>query len=1175
MKITAESELMVNQKHATLLGPQNVFQVLQTEEGDSLFFSIASTGAFYVTRELRGSKTGWDKIELSASLGIPNGKIKTFAAAQNPSNLRVDLAIVVTADGHDTLYTSFENQHTAAGWEQNVKWSKISFDADLTSPSSVQIENVNLLSIPSSTGDLVSCFVDVLREPTSSLKILDRYYIRLLQSPHWVRNRLPHDVEAGSIASCLGRRENERVAGIYSFGTLAGNKSLLYTPERNARHPETAPLASRLNLPEGATSIASSTNPTGDSSLFVAAEKGLYVFAPNNQRDNASPELVIPSSPIKGTNTFAAASQLQAVSAKSRTVVWGLRSNGDLVYASCQGGQEANQKAWSHPMRLTKGVNAFTFYLNVGQTGNTLFVQTKEQRLLQYGEDHGSGEWSSSPITLPPMDSDEMLEQHTFTSHVQINKDDGMPASKQSVELHSPQTISVYVNDIYLKISPERPVEAETNATGALTVIQLTDSIAATCIQIICEDQLYNIDPQAKARKTLRGVRTGDDLSKIEIKDSKGNMSPLVPSDVSAKSRDDIATALNRLLDVQSTLPVDGSKKQPKAGVKKASSLGWGAICGSDRFDIYESGLDVHSTQIFDSIEVCMGALFNFLKDAWTDVTKIVVDVFDGVHRFFVWIGDKVYGDKVYETVLDTIEAVSKAIEVVFTQIKVGFEKLAAWVGFMFSWDDILRTHRVFKNMSLQYARHSINQIGVLAKDLQAGFETAKESVNRWAQIQLPDSGKTIGEQKGSGNDKQKGSGNDTGTEMKSPQNNWASYHASNGLGGATTPAKLPGPDISGLEGLFEELKEAVNKEEEEINNMIQLIKTEVAQNFMILSPEQIIQKTIAIVANFVIGSAENLCLRFLKIVEKILHGLLDLLVAPIDIPLLSWLYKNTITDGDELSALDLACLVAAIPATLMFKAVTNRNPFPDSNHTKALIAATNFDTITQLLSESQGKSSNLIAVDKEVTAEVKPTTGDTVVACLKLSSYSINGLNAGLSILKHTGLDKTATPIRAISICFWFAANLPGIIDRHLAKKRTWTLKMSTLLNILSCAKCLADNTPIYLLGPVEELWGVASPVVGSILGIVSFVPPIASVYDKESLTAVETFGLSSALCSSTSGMLAVLTSKYIEPDTRLISIFLSTALTVASGELTTIGAITFLLSTIKNIKPAKKEKE
>jgi hypothetical protein len=52
MKITCQSELMKNQKHAVVMAPDLAFEVLQSRDGDALFFSIGTDNAFYLTREV-------------------------------------------------------------------------------------------------------------------------------------------------------------------------------------------------------------------------------------------------------------------------------------------------------------------------------------------------------------------------------------------------------------------------------------------------------------------------------------------------------------------------------------------------------------------------------------------------------------------------------------------------------------------------------------------------------------------------------------------------------------------------------------------------------------------------------------------------------------------------------------------------------------------------------------------------------------------------------------------------------------------------------------------------------------------------------------------------------------------------------------------------------------------
>ena len=68
MQINFESELMENQKQAVVMSPGLAFEVLQSQDGDSLFFSIGTDNIFYLTREVTESSTGWNMIDLSSAL---------------------------------------------------------------------------------------------------------------------------------------------------------------------------------------------------------------------------------------------------------------------------------------------------------------------------------------------------------------------------------------------------------------------------------------------------------------------------------------------------------------------------------------------------------------------------------------------------------------------------------------------------------------------------------------------------------------------------------------------------------------------------------------------------------------------------------------------------------------------------------------------------------------------------------------------------------------------------------------------------------------------------------------------------------------------------------------------------------------------------------------------------
>ncbi len=293
MKISFQSELMKNQKHAVVMAPDRAFEVLQSSDGDALFFSIGSDSAFYLTREVTDSSTGWNRLDLSSALASQHGgatvAAKAFSVAQNAKTLGVDLALVVTVSGQDHLYLSLGNANTDASWGNGVSWTAVPFDAGTTAPNPLTIADVFIMNIPAGAGGAVeNIFADVVRTPGDPLNLLDRYYITPSASRKWNLHKLAADLAAGSISSCLGQRTGDPIPGIYTFGTINGQPELIFTPQYNYFRPTAAPSPARLTVPAGASAVASALNASGASNLFVAAAGGLYVFTPANQKDLAA-----------------------------------------------------------------------------------------------------------------------------------------------------------------------------------------------------------------------------------------------------------------------------------------------------------------------------------------------------------------------------------------------------------------------------------------------------------------------------------------------------------------------------------------------------------------------------------------------------------------------------------------------------------------------------------------------------------------------------------------------------------------------------------------------------------------------------------------------------------------------------------------------------------------------
>ncbi|GAW14048.1 hypothetical protein ANO14919_034400 [Xylariales sp. No.14919] len=1165
IQIKADSELMKNQKHAVALAPQQHFQVLQTANGDAIFFSIGSEGAFYVTREMRASDSGWGRIDLSSSLtdtdGSAGGKAKWFAVSQNPKTLDVDVAVIVSTAGNDSLYVSTGNSCSSEAWADGISWTAVPFDAaDGQAPSPFVMSDMYMLTENTAKDpSRLTWFVDIVSNPDSKIRRLERYFIEMNSTPKWIRHTLPSGVEEGSISSCLGRRQGDVYAGIYSFGKIGSSKSLEFTPTKNYWDEESPPETARLKYPSGTTAITSCPNQDGLTNLFVAADDGLYIFRPDMQMDKDTGDLIIPSSPVCNTNTFQGATRLSSSTTGSHTVVWGLNGTADLVYASCPVGEEAKPASWSSPMQIASAVSQFAFYLNRQALNNVVFALIGDQTLLQLTREETGGCWNQRHILLPTPETDKVFEANTFTTHVKCTDGNGVPAPQSLVTLESAQETSISVNNVYRKISPDSPLKVRADGTGSIVIVQETSSLLVPSLTVKCDDQTLIVNPRAKIAERLSSIKCGSDLRNVRFEDAKGQTRSLVSSDISSADLDAVAKCLPNLLEAQSALPSDGSKKTP---TKAASLAGpgetkiWGIIKTGNQLNFVE-GPDAlaavnnlvspggysnlastgYASYSSDMIAASAGDLFRFLGGGWDDVVNFFFDPDDGICKFIVHIGGKIF-----TAILDCVSAVAGAIEFVFNKIKVFFEDLVQWLGFMFSWDDILRTHRVMKNIFTLYAKSAVDQIDVLRGHLEHGLDQLQSYIDSDPWQKLQDDGKPIGDHE-----------QETKVDgIDSPQINWAVYHTSNGLSVATTQESATvsasaSANNSAIENLLRVLNDAVTEEEAVLKKAISDIKAEVFDKIHTMSPTEVVQRVLKVLGTFLIGTSKNILLKLLDLIKLVFLGILDILDAPLDIPIISPMYK-TITGGDTLSMLDIICLIAAIPATLIYKLAANDVPFPDNSETQSLIKAKTFSELSSLLSEPDQASARFITADSSSSEPLHTATTLTVakrvVAILKIGVCVVSTTSVAVSIAKRE-FKVSGPAINGLSMVLFLASTSPSIAG-HFVSVGKWTYIGDVLL-YLGLGRVSIDN-----MGLISDfVWtDYISPTIATTLGMVGFITAIWEQTEKTEPKASDTLGFIGRIFSSSSSMLTIMTcTRIFGPEVSVVAFGVSLVCASHSG--------------------------
>src|SRR5205807_3193146 len=117
---------------------------------------------------------------------------------------------------------------------------------------------------------------------------------------------------------------------------------------------------------------------------------------------------------------------------------------------------------------------------------------------------------------------------------------------------------------VYHLLSPTVAVNTTADATGVLTVVQETQSLAAVCFRVVLTDTpevVADINPMSRALSTLGDVQNGNDLAKVLVTNADGTQQSLVPAGVSPESADAAARSIAQFVKINGGLPQDGSRQ--------------------------------------------------------------------------------------------------------------------------------------------------------------------------------------------------------------------------------------------------------------------------------------------------------------------------------------------------------------------------------------------------------------------------------------------------------------------------------------------------------------------------------------------------------------------------------------------------------------------------------------
>ena len=952
MKIVNSTELMKNQKHAVIMAPDKQFEVLQTQQGNSLFFSIGTDNIFYCTREIPADTHGWSRFDFSSALSasFSNATIvaKTFDVAQNVATGLIDIALVVTVNGSDNLFVSLGNTNTDTAWAADtIKWTAMPFDDTARTYKTLAIADVFLTE----AGASEYIIADILEDPTSTIKSIYRYYIdpsKKNTGHFWNEHDLAADFEAGTITSCVGRKSGQPVDGVYTLGTILNLPQLIYTPVFNAFSPRTAAPTTNFTIPATTTAMAVSVRQSPYTDLFVAAGGSLY-YLPYDQQTGTTgapptPVLIYSNAVLQGVQ------KLHVNNSATQTLVWGLNEQGQIFYLSCKPGSEATTTAWSYPVAILTGVEGIATYINGLQNSVIVFAHMQDDTLIQLTQDANTKQWTTRNILLPSADVNDYVENYTFTTHIRLTDDNNVPLYNEPVTISSTAACSVYINNAYHVLYPNTPLQISCDETGTINIQQRTDSLSGIFFKVTDGTTTAVINPMTNVLAKLAPVKTGADLN-VNVKDEKGNSTALV-NPTYADQQDAIAQYIAQFVAQQSSLPADGTLKPTATTSATAAAavpitkrtpkkiVGLHTVNGKlVYYDNVEHakqlGVLLHkpaptgaaatalgAVAAGDPIELWAADAWNWLKNLVDQVVSMELQIFDEITHFFVTLGNEIY-----HFAIRLINDIVEGVKFVINKIKVFFDDLVKWLGMIFDWNNYVRTHKVLRSMFVNFTNNTISNIMSTKSSLNQASNELMAEINQWAGII---DGYTFPTDSASSTS----ASNNSDAGQNTPQSNWGHQQTKNNApnAGWTAPVSVIGDILNDFFNL-------VNTEVDIINDAIIQLQDIISQASTTPIGD-LVKKIVAVIADVLIASATNIADTLLDVAAQLIGDIVnEVFLAPLNIPVISPLYK--LFADEELSLLDAVCLVMAIPLNIIYETAFGSIPFPDNAQTNALINAT------------------------------------------------------------------------------------------------------------------------------------------------------------------------------------------------------------------------------------------
>ncbi|MFY9618739.1 MAG: hypothetical protein WAQ99_02915 [Pyrinomonadaceae bacterium] len=796
-----------------------------------------------------------------------------------------------------------------------------------------------------------------------------------------------------------------------------------------------------------------------------------------------------------------------------------------------------------------------------------VFVVAADGALHHIWQDKDSTDWHIEEVELQTEGAQRVEQFSSYWTEITVYDSQKVASANRQVKIFSDNEVFINVNGAMVVVRPDMPWTGTSNMNGQVIVSLKTRSLGTQALTVwtefMPEADRVAIDPSGSIQTRLENLQKSTDnadadtLLNAKVTDDQGNQTPLLKDEPGERPQD-IADALTSAIHQAMSL----ARKQPVATTETARYLHpktnfhvaryipghdgaypnlihtaavaeqhWQLNCSSGKpvfrtlnrdeaVDLIAGKNAARSDSAVRGfgldIDLDWGDIVNAVDEGVaavaSDVREIVVStIIDPVTNLVTQINARIEVlinelHYVWNGVIEFVEQAYDIVVMVFNMVGVAFDDLFRWLGFIFNWPDILRTRDAVKHCvnqsfdvvegALQYVKSNSDTFFTkLKSDVGDALDNLISSqIGSESFLALQSEGE---QQKPVGADESA-----TGNVF------WSGL--TNNMGDSAPP-KLSAVVPSGP---FQELNERLTEYATVFQNQSAFSDAQnyfqEAANKLETDPDYALKLTLA----GVLKTLQGLAVLGLEAIRQIVNALFDafaamidaikgVLNAPWDIPFVSDLYSH-VTNGSQLTALDLTSLIIAVPATAFYKITYQRAPFPD----QATVDRFKSTLTAQAMMRAAGlnPASNLPAPrskdEETLPAEMKYFLGS--MACINLWSYIAYAGATGIADFQPFSTeDAPATIVEGVVSIMAIAAeaviltvNFPWFFNTETpefttptgANNAVWLFLSLAFLSDCGVFGFTLSKPGKKLMGKKASLFGNVGVVINIVLGVTYF---------------------------------------------------------------------------------------